>query len=312
MQFPKNLYHCALCTCFFCGSCWLQQLTHRPGVSVRVPHEKVPLNLYHRLRDAFNPPPNAESQSQLHSDDMDTKWFAVLRRDDANSRTFYDTGRYASLIASASRGKAMDRYPSLVSFVGQTGAGKSTLVKILIERQLQFLGPSRDTASSRELFRTPVVGTTGNSTEPTSGDVHLYPEPISYYDESPIFFVDSEGLEGGERLPVASRHTTEPLKEDPPSAQVVPPPTPGVRPRKGSRSRAKISKKWRFSREVSRDIHWTNTPERERREFAVTHFYPRILYSFSDVIVFVLRNPRYDLPASVNINGCRVLMHFSL
>lgn len=29
-----------------------------------------------------------------------------------------------------------------------------------------------------------------------------------------------------------------------------------------------------------------------KREFAVSQLYPRVLYTFSDVVVFVLRNPR--------------------
>ncbi|KAJ4318374.1 hypothetical protein N0V84_006883 [Fusarium piperis] len=35
-----------------------------------------------------------------------------------------------------------------------------------------------------------------------------------------------------------------------------------------------------------------STPAVKKREFSVTQLYPRLLYSFSDVVVFVLRNPR--------------------
>lgn len=41
-----------------------------------------------------------------------------------------------------------------------------------------------------------------------------------------------------------------------------------------------------------RDIVWAVTPETKKREYAVTQLYPRLLYTFSDVVVFVLRNPR--------------------
>lgn len=37
---------------------------------------------------------------------------------------------------------------------------------------------------------------------------------------------------------------------------------------------------------------WADTPQTQKREFAVGNLYPRILYTFSDVVVFVLRNPR--------------------
>lgn len=43
---------------------------------------------------------------------------------------------------------------------------------------------------------------------------------------------------------------------------------------------------------VTRKIAWADTPATQKREFAVGQLYPRILYTFSDVVVFVLRNPR--------------------
>jgi hypothetical protein len=58
------------------------------------------------------------------------------------------------------------------------------------------------------------------------------------------------------------------------------------------KNRLTKTKRWRFSREVSRPINWMDAPEKDKREFTATHFYPRILYTFSDVIVFVLRNAR--------------------
>lgn len=42
----------------------------------------------------------------------------------------------------------------------------------------------------------------------------------------------------------------------------------------------------------SRRITWAKTPNTRKREFAVAQLYPRILYTFSDVVVFVLRSPR--------------------
>lgn len=43
----------------------------------------------------------------------------------------------------------------------------------------------------------------------------------------------------------------------------------------------------------SKDIPWTKqTSEHNTRGFMVKQFYPRILYTFSDVVVFVLKNQR--------------------
>ncbi|UPX14192.1 uncharacterized protein EKO05_0004682 [Ascochyta rabiei] len=41
-----------------------------------------------------------------------------------------------------------------------------------------------------------------------------------------------------------------------------------------------------------RELGWADTNSLRSREFAVTNLYPRLLYTFSDVIVFVLKNPR--------------------
>lgn len=44
-----------------------------------------------------------------------------------------------------------------------------------------------------------------------------------------------------------------------------------------------------------REITWADNALRRSREFAVTNFYPRLLYTFSDVVVFVLREARSNL-----------------
>ncbi|KAH9908286.1 hypothetical protein F4778DRAFT_716781 [Xylariomycetidae sp. FL2044] len=278
----RKLAYCSVCRDFYCDECWPRQLLHRPGRAVSGEHEQVKLDLYQRLWDTFNPDPRR--QDELHREDEETTWFAVERDSVENQqKIIYDSGRYASLVANGSEGRHLLRFPAIVSFVGQTGAGKSTLLKMLIERQFAFLArDAREAASYEKMFPRPVVGSFEHSNVPTSGDVHIYGDPSTFWEESPTYFVDSEGLEGGEATPMATRHKQQ---QD------------AVLERRTARSsksrpRIKKAKLLRFSREVSRPIHWATSPERDKREFAVTHFYPRILYTFSDVIVFVLRNPR--------------------
>jgi hypothetical protein len=242
-------------------------------------HEKVELDLYLRLWNTFNPDPRR--QAEQHREDEETTWFAVRRDGTNQQKILFDSGRYASLVAHGSDGKHLVRFPAIVSFVGQTGAGKSTLLKILIERQFSWLAGEFDRAACDDMFPTPVVGSFENNVVPTSGEVHLYADPSTYFAECPTFFVDSEGLEGGEAVPIATRHRDQEKSN-------------GKRAMKSAKNRARLvrSQRWRFSRELSRNIDWIDSPERDRREFAVTHFYPRILYTFSDVIVFVIRNLR--------------------
>ena len=144
------------------------------------------------------------------------------------------------------------------------GAGKSTVIKLVIDLHNHHVSNQA----------TPVVGATGQ-TVPTSGDVHLYPDPQTFDSDMPILYADCEGLKGGEREPIATRF----------------------------RKREKVSKIGRvdsFEKRMAknpytseREITWADTNDKRGREFAVTHLYPRLLYTFSDVVVFVEKNARY-------------------
>lgn len=177
---------------------------------------------------------------------------------------FKDYGRYDYLRsttveewkAKGAQAGRDGRTPSLVSFVGQSGAGKSSLIKLLIDLRL----------TGFEAWLTPVVGGKG-VTEPTSEDVHLYADPVSAITEAPIFFADCEGLSGGEREPMSAKFRRQ-LKKNNGATNTLPQP---------------ISE---------RELGWADTNSLRSREFAVTNLYPRLLYTFSDVIVFVLKSPR--------------------
>ncbi|KAM7212335.1 hypothetical protein V8F06_012271 [Rhypophila decipiens] len=271
---------CSTCKDYYCDDCWLKQPLHRPGrANAGASHEKVELELYWRLFKTFNPDPR--KQDELHREDVETTWFGVKRDADNQQKILLDSGRYASLVANGSEGRHLVRFPSIVSFVGQTGAGKSTLLKILIERQFPWLADEIDRTACEKMFPVPVCGDSSTGKVPTSGDVHLYSDPSTYFNQSPTFFVDSEGLGGGSVDPIALRH-----KEQDRATNSK------IKFGRNTKNRLTKTKIWRFSREVSRPIAWMDAPEREKREFAVTHFYPRILYTFSDTIVFVLREAR--------------------
>lgn len=111
-------------------------------------------------------------------------------------------------------------------------------------------------------FPVPVPGLVGD-TVPTTGDVHLYPDPGTYYAQKPILYADCEGLTGGENTP---RGMASQLIND-----------------KAKKGKNKLRKR----------ISWANNPKTQSREFAVSSLFPRILYTFSDVVVFVLREARY-------------------
>jgi energy-coupling factor transporter ATP-binding protein EcfA2 len=260
----SNISYCNACSLSFCEPCWnrnpCHRMTHRG-----IPHEKTPKLLAQKTDAVFDPDiRDGPEREELHCKDVFTSWFGIHREDTARP-LLQDYGRFESLMATMRqssdngfpRSDASARYPSFVSFVGQTGAGKSSLIKLIID-----LG-----AKTNEQFDTPVVSAKGN-TCPTSSDVHLYMDPPTSTSSHPILYADCEGLEGGEREPVA-----ETLKKR----------TAKANPNVFDHPLQPISE---------RDIIWADEPWRRSRAFAVKELYPRLLYTFSDVIVFVLRNSK--------------------
>ena len=121
-------------------------------------------------------------------------------------------------------------------------------------------------------FPTPVTGR-ANDLVPTTGDVHLYSDPASYQGERPTLYADCEGMSGGETLPmgIACKERLEAAKSGAP------------------RLSRTLSRPNRIRR---RPLEWANGARAQSREYTVKRLYPRILYTFSDVIVFVLREAR--------------------
>ncbi|KAI9701837.1 MAG: hypothetical protein M1836_001181 [Candelina mexicana] len=267
--FGQYRFWCNLCCLNLCSKCWDRTAAHRLGRlgPDNIPHEKTDHELAEKIKAVLEPNTTEAQQEALHKKDENTTWFGVVR-DPMDEPVFQDYGRYANIMAEGSSGVRSSRYPSLVSFVGQTGAGKSTLIKALIE--LQYGG--------RRRFPTPVVGAV-NQKVPTSGDVHLYSDPQSYYSTNPVLYADCEGLEGGESEPMGARAK---LKEKAGSSRDM-----------YDRRTGSFQKKLRKMHHSSqREITWATTAEKRSRQFAVTHLYPRLLYTFSDTVVFVLRNTK--------------------
>ncbi|KAL3422515.1 hypothetical protein PVAG01_06671 [Phlyctema vagabunda] len=190
---------------------------------------------------------------------------------------FQDYERYSKIMASSRTTGIKVRFPQLVSFIGQTGAGKSTLVKMLIDHQ-DSAAEERPTGTSK--FPSPVTGSI-NDNIPTSGDVHLYSDPATYISDKPILYADCEGLDGGENIPRGARFK---IRDD-----AAPPASRSHSSHNDPNFRKKLRK---ATHSTQRDLAWANSPETRKREYAVTQLYPRLLYTFSDVVVFVLRNPK--------------------
>ncbi|KAI1385436.1 FabD/lysophospholipase-like protein [Hypoxylon trugodes] len=242
----------------FCDACWPKWVLHTPGAVGwnGKPHEKADPLVVHRLRQILEPTrTEAEHESEL-LEDRDTTWFG-FGRDASGHPLFHDFGRFAAIMSETVTDENAERYPQLATFIGETGVGKSTLIKLLIDRHDL-------TAPEGSNYYAPVTSSSHDRIS-TTGDVHLYADPSTLYSSHPLLLVDCEGLSGGEAIPKQLRNSPqEPSTTD-----------PGVN-----------------KHCLTRKIAWADTPHTQKREFAVSQLYPRILYTFSDVVVFVLRNPR--------------------
>ncbi|KAF2756983.1 hypothetical protein EJ05DRAFT_49848 [Pseudovirgaria hyperparasitica] len=284
----EDLWYCNICKLILCSPCWDRQLPHRRNRRDPngIPHERSKPEVAEMINKALLPPTDSNVREDMYREDEFTAWFGIDRPLDQGAPIFQDYGRFADLMSSTdpvrnqpsraflSRGEQAGRdarTPSLVSFVGQTGAGKSTLIKLLID-----FAQYRQKAAK---FPSPVVGVPGAHI-PTSEDVHLYIDPRTIASSGPLLFADCEGLEGGEREPVGAK---------------------AKKRRLSLRRKARVAEENRTTSDqappapkavTEREIQWADEPRARSREFAVTNLYPRLLYTFSDVIIFVLRNPR--------------------
>jgi hypothetical protein len=218
-----------------------------------MPHERTDPRLHQALEDVLHPSLPEDELDRLHEADEETTWFGIGR--EKRGRPFLtDGGIYQSLMAH-SYTQDVVKFPRIVSFVGETNTGKSTLIKMLDE-----LAKYRSNSGDEFSFPSPIVGLRGDAMA-TSVDVHLYPDRNSFSTPSPVFYADCEGLDAGEGVP-----------------------------RAGRRARRTEIRRYAISGGRVRHLDWANTEERSTRKFIVSELYPRLLYTFSDVVVFVLGN----------------------
>jgi hypothetical protein len=81
-------------------------------------HEKVDEEVVRRLRKIFDQP-SQEEQSSHHGGDIDTTWFGVGK--EANQSFLHYSNRLVEVLHESQTGEFIERFPQLVSFVGQTG-----------------------------------------------------------------------------------------------------------------------------------------------------------------------------------------------
>ncbi|KAJ8113331.1 hypothetical protein OPT61_g4511 [Boeremia exigua] len=257
------VYYCVDCDTWLCKSCWPLYQPHTNNKKGRdgLEHEKTQHQTFTKLKQILEPGYDDIELEELLCEDLSTTWFGV-RRDSNGHPLFVDYDTFSAVTSGAS--STLDRtarYPQVTSFVGQTNAGKSTLIKMLIRR-----GDEKQLKASSS-YPTPVAGSKLHTHTPTSADVHLYADPELHHGRTPLLYADCEGFEGGEKPPLgAFEHRVSVTSGD-------------IRCNRLSPGRV-------------RSLNWANGEENISRSYVVKHLYPRILYTFSDVVVFVLRDSK--------------------
>lgn len=216
-----------------------------------MPHERVDPDLVPLIEGAFNTSKKRHAIDEVLECERPSKWVDVVR--DASGRyALEDYGCYSSLFAPASPRSADEasQFPQFVSFVGDTDAGKSTLIKLMIALSFRRHSSHEGTESG-----SPIVDDMAAPNTSSTCGLNFYKEPITIKRDRPLVFIDSEGFQGGAKLS-------------------------GLR--EGSNLDAFVR---------TRSIEWADTKTQER-EPIVEKLYPRLLYTFSDCLVFVTRNPK--------------------
>lgn len=120
-----------------------------------------------------------KKKEELHERDLATAWIGLPFLQRREFPHLHVWPRLQQLLDTA-KDPPPRQYPSLVSFIGDTGSGKSTLIRAMI----QLIRPKEIKKHSL-----PIPGFASDIFESTTSDVHVYADPRTLATENPMFFV---------------------------------------------------------------------------------------------------------------------------
>ncbi|KAJ2902705.1 uncharacterized protein MKZ38_000215 [Zalerion maritima] len=265
-------------------------------------------------------------QRQRHQQDKPARWFTIKKDPGRETRTLNIFDRFLKLCDLDQPGghETRKHYPSFVSFVGDTAAGKSTLVRAMLMTGLARSLPVEGSDSVHENLSAliekaddgPVTrsGDVNHLKDPTSKGVHLYRDNNLWLQtgeaeifarevtgaEFPILFADCEGFRAGTALTNAERTELHPGTERSTSRHGLETlgGSSGTRPeqdRSRSTSPAYPNPNLLDRLPVTARSYTQNGKDGEDL------FYARYLYAISDVIVFVTKDDTRMQPELIKV-----------
>jgi hypothetical protein len=261
---------------------------------------------------------NEARQEELHYEDRAASWFTIRPDpEDRETLRLIVTDRFRQLCnpGIADNKWSVNQYPSFVSFIGNTGVGKSTILRaMLLMGQIKKM--NQESADDEKGFlglKTMLAGRINGPvtrsanlhhlTNPTSLGVHLYKDlPHGYSERSnpgstssgkstPILFADCEGFGAGNaaltservRQESNSRRDRSSSRRDRSSSRLE---RPSIA--RASSTESPVHKYRPFENAISDLPILAKSYDKQGRGSEL--FYARFLYAISDVLVFVTKN----------------------
>lgn len=129
-------WYCGACTQRYCERCWKRRPGHKKKNPGSANHMKVPYANHVHFEQILHPRWDDETRRVMHDGDLHSLWFWIAGDDLHNTGVrFEDLPRFSRLVADHRQRNNLEAcFPRLVSFVGTTGAGKSTLIRMMLEK----------------------------------------------------------------------------------------------------------------------------------------------------------------------------------
>jgi hypothetical protein len=194
MKISRICAHCRregkiadLCICAGCGgrpyhkNCWPLAVLHQADDGFDTCKSPTEFTEYIWIQHLLYSNTSPEEQATLHRKDIWSTWFGVPHQQETPRLYIYPRLQLLISEAQALRDddKELEQFPSLVSFFGDTGGGKSTIIRALIRNAC--LGSNRPGS-------VPIPGNSIDRHKSTSGDVHLYSDPATIDSKLPMFY----------------------------------------------------------------------------------------------------------------------------